>query len=60
MILICEDGKRNEIAKRLIRLTMWYRKTLWLRSHVLGVMYDMMEFGSAAKRSIGEVLVSQD
>ena len=28
MILICEDGKRNEIAKRLIRLTMWNRKTL--------------------------------
>ena len=28
MILICDDGKRNEIAKRIIRLTMWYRKTL--------------------------------
>lgn len=28
MILICEDGKRNEIAKQIIRQTMWNRKTL--------------------------------
>ena len=35
-----------------------YQQTLWLRSHILGVMYDMMEFGSATKRSIGEVSAS--
>lgn len=32
MILICQDGKRNEIAKRIIRQTMWGRKTL-LKDH---------------------------
>ena len=29
-----------------------YEQTLWLRSHILGVMYDMMDFGVASKRSI--------
>lgn len=28
MILICDDGKRNEIARQIIRHTMWGRKTL--------------------------------
>lgn len=28
MILICDDGKRNEIARQIIRHTMWNRKTL--------------------------------
>lgn len=28
MILICDDGKRNAIARQIIRQTMWYRKTL--------------------------------
>ena len=32
MILICDDGKRNEIAKQIIRHTMWSRKTL-LKEH---------------------------
>ena len=36
-----------------------YEQTLWLRSHILGVMYDMVDFGSASKRIIGEVSVSQ-
>ena len=36
-----------------------YEQTLWLRSHILGVMYDMIDFGSATKRTIGEVSVSQ-
>ena len=36
-----------------------YQQTLWLRSHILGVMYDMIDFGSATKRVIGEVSVSQ-
>ena len=36
-----------------------YEQTLWLRSHILGVMYDMIDFGSASKRTIGEVSVSQ-
>ena len=36
-----------------------YEQTLWLRSHILGVMYDMVDFGSASKRTIGEVSVSQ-
>ena len=36
-----------------------YKQTLWLRSHILGVMYDMIDFGSASKRTIGEVSVSQ-
>ena len=36
-----------------------YQQTLWLRSHILGVMYDMIDFGSAPKRVIGEVSVSQ-
>ena len=36
-----------------------YEQTLRLRSHILGVMYDMIDFGSATKRIIGEVSVSQ-
>ena len=36
-----------------------YQQTLWLRSHILGVMYDMIDFGSATKRTVGEVSVSQ-
>ena len=28
MILICENGQRNKIAKQIIRQTMWVRKTL--------------------------------
>lgn len=28
MIMICEDGKRNAIARQIIRHTMWNRKTL--------------------------------
>ena len=28
MILVCEDGRRKEIAKQIIRQTMWGRKTL--------------------------------
>ena len=32
MILICQDGKRDEIAKQIIRQTMWNRKTL-LKDH---------------------------
>ena len=36
-----------------------YEQTLWLRSHILGVMYDMIDFGSATKRIIEEVSVSQ-
>ena len=36
-----------------------YEQTLWLRSHILGVMYDMIDFSSASKRTIGEVSVSQ-
>ena len=36
-----------------------YQQTLWLRSHILGVMYDMIDFGSATKRIIGEVSASQ-
>ena len=28
MIMVCDDGKRNEIAKQIIRQTMWARKTL--------------------------------
>ena len=36
-----------------------YEQTLWLRSHILGVMYDMIDFGSATKRTIGEVSVPQ-
>ena len=32
MILICQGGKRNEIAKRIIRQTMWGRKSL-LKDH---------------------------
>ena len=27
-----------------------YEQTLWLRSHILGVMYDMIDFGSAVKK----------
>ena len=36
-----------------------YEQTLWLRSHIVGIMYDMIDFGSASKRTIGEVSVSQ-
>ena len=36
-----------------------YEQTLRLRSHILGVMYDMIDFGSSSKRTIGEVSVSQ-
>ena len=36
-----------------------YQQTLWLRSHILGVMYDMIDFGSAPRRTTGEVSVSQ-
>ena len=36
-----------------------YEQTLWLRSHIIGIMYDMIDFGSASKRTIGEVSVSQ-
>ena len=36
-----------------------YEQTLWLHSHILGVMYDMIDFGSAPKGRIGEVSVSQ-
>ena len=36
-----------------------YQQTLWLRSHILGVIYDMIDFGSAPRRTIGEVSVSQ-
>ena len=36
-----------------------YEQTLWLRSHIIGIMYDMIDFGSASKRTIGEVPVSQ-
>ena len=36
-----------------------YEQTLWLRSHILGVMYDMIDFGSATQRAIGEVSVFQ-
>ena len=28
MILICEDGRKHEIARQIIRQTMWVRKTL--------------------------------
>ena len=28
MIMICDDGKRNEIARQIIRQTMWARKAL--------------------------------
>lgn len=36
-----------------------YEQTLWLRSHIIGIMYDMIDFGSASKRTIAEVSVSQ-
>ena len=36
-----------------------YQQTLWLRSHILGVMYDMIDFGSTTKRTIGEASVAQ-
>ena len=36
-----------------------YDQTLRLRSQILGVMYDLIDFGSATKRIIGEVSVSQ-
>ena len=31
-----------------------YEQTLWLRSHILSAMYDMMDFGSAHRKPIGE------
>ena len=36
-----------------------YEQTLWLRSHIIGIMYDMIDFGSASKRTTSEVSVSQ-
>ena len=36
-----------------------YQQTLWLRSHILDVMYDMIDFGSAPRRTIGEVSAPQ-
>ena len=36
-----------------------YEQTLWLRSHIIGIMYDMIDFGSVTKRNVGEVSVSQ-
>lgn len=36
-----------------------YEQTLWLRSHIIGIMYDMIDFGSASKRTTSEVPVSQ-
>ena len=36
-----------------------YEQTLWLRSYIIGIMYDMIDFGSASKRTIGEVSASQ-
>ena len=36
-----------------------YEQTLWLRSYIIGIMYDMIDFGSASKRTIGGVSVSQ-
>jgi len=36
-----------------------YEQTLWLRSYIIGIMYDMIDFGSATKRTIGELSVSQ-
>ena len=36
-----------------------YGHTMRLRSQILSVMYDMIDFGSATKRIIGEVSVSQ-
>ena len=36
-----------------------YEQTLWLRSYIIGIMYDMIDFGSATKRTVGEVPVSQ-
>ena len=36
-----------------------YEQTLWLRSHIIGIMYDMIDFGSATKRTVGEGPVSQ-
>ena len=36
-----------------------YVQTLWLRSHILSVMYDMIDFGSAPQRTIGEISLSQ-
>ena len=37
-----------------------YEQTLWLRSHILGVMYDMMDFGPAPQRSITVPLSQTD
>ena len=36
-----------------------YEQTLWLRSYIIGIMYDMIDFGSATQRTIGAVSVSQ-
>ena len=54
--------RKNLPADRRVTFEMLekaYEQTLWLRSHILGVMYDMIDFGSATKRVIGEVSVSQ-
>ena len=36
-----------------------YEQTLWLRSYIIGIMYDMIDFGSASKRTIGEASATQ-
>ena len=36
-----------------------YEQTLWLRSHIIGIMYDMIDFGAATKRTVGELSGSQ-
>ena len=36
-----------------------YEQTLWLRSYIIGILYDMIDFGSASKRTIGEASASQ-
>ena len=59
--LLKEIGKNLPSDKRITfeMLEKAYEQTLWLRSHILGIMYDMMEFGSVAKRSVGIVSVSR-
>lgn len=59
--LLKEIGKNLPSDKRITfeMLEKAYAQTLWLRSHILGIMYDMMEFGSVAKRSVGIVSVSR-
>ena len=57
------DGIRENIpTDRRVTFEMLekaYDQTLRLRSQILGVMYDLIDFGSATKRIIGEVSVSQ-